>query len=161
MGRGTGKVKPRSTPKRTADPGIVHGFRSGLEEKIAEELRTGGQDFEFEPFKIPFTPPLKTRTYTPDFVLPNGIIVETKGRFLTDDRQKHKHIKAEHPDLDVRFVFSSSKAKLSKGSPTTYAKWCEGQGFLYADKSIPDEWLNEPPKRERIDALERIAIRKK
>ena len=85
----------------------------------------------------------ETRKYTPDFRLPNGIIVETKGRFISDDRKKHLLVQQQHPDLDIRFVFSNSKAKLNKGAKSTYADWCIKHGFLYADKTIPEEWLNE------------------
>lgn len=141
--------------------GKVHGYRSGLEEKIAADLEAPGVKVHFETFSIPYTPPVKTRKYTPDFPLDNGIIVETKGRFLTEDRQKHKNIKAEHPDLDIRFVFSNSRARLSKGSPTTYAMWCQQYGFQYADKAIPQSWLDEPPCPRRLEAIERIKITKK
>ncbi|WP_417623164.1 hypothetical protein [Parasphingorhabdus sp.] len=146
------------TPKSR---GVSNGYRSGLEEKIVSELEARGIEAAFESLKIPFRQPAKDRTYTPDFPLPNGIVIESKGRFMTDDRQKHKWLKEQHPELDIRFVFSNSKNKLSKGSPTSYAMWCEQWGFLYADKSIPDEWLNEPPCQKRIAALQRVAIPKK
>lgn len=129
------------------------GYRSGLEAKIARELDAKGISYGYETLKIPFTPPLKERTYTPDVILPNGIIVELKGRFLTEDRQKHKHIKDQHPLLDVRFVFSSARTRLSKNSPTTYAMWAEKYGFPWADKAIPDEWLDEPEDAGRIEYL--------
>lgn len=136
-------------------------YRSGLEEKIAEDLKAQGIEVRFETFSIPYTPPIKTRKYTPDFPLENGIIIETKGRFLTEDRQKHKFIKAEHPDLDIRFVFSNSRAKLSKGSPTTYGMWCDQYGFQYADKAIPQAWLDEPPCKARLEAIQRVSIPRK
>lgn len=117
-------------------------------------MEARGVEVEYESRKVYFTPPVKLRSYTPDFPLPNGIVVETKGRFLTEDRQKHKAIKAEHPDLDIRFVFSRASTKLSKGSPTTYAKWCEDYGFLWAEGSIPEGWYDEPPEERRIAALE-------
>lgn len=122
------------------------GYRSGLEEAISHQLTAAGVKAEYETFKVKFIDPAKPRTYTPDFKLPNGIIVETKGRFVTADRQKHLLVKAQHPDLDIRFVFSRSKTPISKGSPTTYAAWCDKNGFLYADKFIPQAWLHEPPK---------------
>ena len=77
------------------------------------------------------------------FVLPNNITIETKGRFLPKDRRKHLLIKKQYPDMDLRFVFNNSKAKLSKKSKTTYADWCNKNGFQFADKLIPDEWFNE------------------
>lgn len=135
--------------KSTSNPGIVHGFRSGLEEKIATELASRGVPVRYEDpaFVIRYTKPSRESKYTPDFPLPNGIIVETKGRFVTADRQKHLLVKAQHPDKDIRFVFSNSRARISKTSKTTYAMWCEKHGFKFADKSIPQEWLNERPAK--------------
>lgn len=154
-------MKPTSKDKVSPSKrGLIAGYRSGLEDKVAAELKARGIKVAYESFSIPYTPPLKTRRYTPDFPLPNGIIVETKGRFITADRQKHKYIKAEHPDLDIRFVFSNSKTKLTKGSKTTYAAWCEAYGFQCADKSIPEDWLNEPPCPKRLKAIENISIKK-
>jgi len=40
-------------------------------------------------------------------------------------------------------VFSNQNAKLYKNSPTTYASYCEKHGFTYANKVIPQEWLEE------------------
>ena len=113
----------------------------------------------FEGVTLGYTPPTKQRKYTPDFPLPNGIVVESKGRFVTEDRQKHKAIKDEHPDLDVRFLFSNANAKLSKGSKTTYAAWCEKYGFRYASGHVvPQEWLDEPPCPRRLAAIERAKV---
>ena len=73
----------------------------------------------------------------------NGIIIETKGVFDVDDRKKHLLIQKQYPKLDIRFVFSSSKTRIYKGSKTTYADWCDKYGFKFADKWIPDKWLRE------------------
>jgi len=120
-----------------------YGFRSGLEESVALQLKTNNIEIKYEQTKVKYEQPAKPRTYTPDFVLPNGIIIETKGRFLREDRQKHLWIREQSPELDIRFVFSNSRAKIKKGSKTTYADWCIKNGFLYADKLIPGEWLSE------------------
>lgn len=125
--------------------GIVEGYRSGLEEKLAEQLRIAGVECKYESLVIHYEKPASKHKYTPDFPLPNGIIIESKGRFVTADRQKHLLIKKQHPHLDIRFVFSTSKARISKTSKTTYAAWCEKHGFLYADKLIPPQWLLEEP----------------
>lgn len=122
--------------------GIKYGYRSGLESKVSAQLNEAGVSFEYETFKIEYQVN-ETRKYTPDFRLPNGIIVETKGRFIASDRKKHLLVQQQHPDLDIRFVFSNSKAKLNKGAKSTYADWCIKHGFLYADKTIPEEWLSE------------------
>lgn len=86
---------------------------------------------------------LRYRTYTPDFVLDNGIIIETKGIFDNEDRRKHIAVREQHPELDIRFVFSNANAKLYKGAKTTYADWCDKQGFQYAHRVIPEDWLKE------------------
>ena len=132
----------------SSDPGLEHGFRSGLEDKVAAELVSKGIPVKYEDpdSVIRYQWPPEDSKYHPDFVLPNGIIIETKGRFVTRDRQKHKLIKEQHPDKDIRFVFSNSRQRISKTSKTTYAMWCEKYGFLYADKSIPEAWLREPAK---------------
>lgn len=125
------------------DMGIIHGYRSGLEEAVASQLSSSGQPVVFEQFHIPWKLE-KNCKYTPDFVLPNGIVIETKGRFVTQDRQKHTYIKQQHPELDIRFVFSRSASRISKTSKTTYAKWCDTKGFQFADAVIPQAWLDEP-----------------
>lgn len=117
------------------------GFRSGFEGRISKQLEEEGVKVEYETTKIKYSVPESKHTYTADFLLPNGIIVETKGRFVTADRKKHLLIKEQHPNLDIRFVFQNSKNKISKGSKTSYADWCEKHGFLYSDKEIPKEWL--------------------
>jgi hypothetical protein len=127
------------------DRGLKHGYRSGLEDRIAEQLKSLSIPVEYEAFKITYEIN-ESRKYTPDFRLPNGIIIESKGRFVTADRKKHLLIKKQHPRIDIRFVFSNSKAKIAKGSFTTYAEWCKANGFLYADKLIPQEWIDENPK---------------
>lgn len=142
--------------------GLIHGFRSGLEEKAAAQIKAAGLPVLYEQAKVHYVWPEQNCTYTPDFPLPNGIIVETKGRFLTEDRQKHKHVKVQHPGLDVRFVFSNAHAKLSKKSSTSYAAWCEQYGFGWANKTIPEAWLKEPACPLRIKAwLEAIKGPKK
>ena len=128
-----------STRKRA----LKAGYRSGLEEQTAKDLKKRKVPFSYEERKIKWLDS-KVRTYTPDFELPNGVIVETKGRFVAADRRKHLEIKKQFGDkYDIRFVFTNSRAKLYKGAKSSYADWCNKHGFLYADKTIPEEWLNE------------------
>lgn len=121
--------------------GRALGFRSGLEAEIAEQLARAGVGAEYESHFIRYTVPAKEHKYTPDFVLPNGVIIETKGRFVMADRAKHLLIKKTLPEYDIRFIFSNSKAKLYKGAKSTYADWCNKNGFMYADKEVPKDWL--------------------
>lgn len=141
----------RKYTKRQA--AIAHGWRSGLEEDLGAQLKALGVDYEYETLVIPFEQPVKPRKYTPDIILPNGIIIETKGRFVTADRQKHLLVKKQHPELDIRFVFSNSRARISKQSQTTYAAWCTSHGFLYADKTAPLSWVREATNRASCAAI--------
>lgn len=129
-----------TTKSKIRQQAIKNGYRSGLEDVISEDLKKRGVDFGYETVKIKWQL-IESKTYTPDFILPNGIIIESKGRFVLDDRKKHLKVREQNPDLDIRFVFSNSRNKIRKGSKTTYAMWCEKNNFLYADKRIPDEWL--------------------
>jgi len=126
-------------------PRLQSGFRSGLEKRIADDLTQRGVPYEYEKHKITYEVPARTSTYTPDFKLPNGIIIEAKGRFDTEDRQKHLLIKQQHPALDIRLVFSRAAAPIYKGSPTTHAAWAEKHGFKWAEKLIPPAWAKETP----------------
>lgn len=125
----------------------VGRYRSGLEDRVSKQLGSNGVKFSYELWRIPYVVPSSNHTYTPDFLLPNGIFIETKGMWDTDDRRKHLLIREQHPELDIRLVFSCSRSKIYKGSSTSYAEFCEKNGIKFADKLIPVEWLKEP-KRE-------------
>ena len=123
-----------------------NGHRSGLEDKISAQIKGYEGKEVYEQMQLMYLIPASDHTYTPDFVLSNGIVIEAKGIFETADRQKHVLIKKQYPNLDIRFVFSNPMAHISKHSKTTYAHWCDKNGFKYAAKLIPDAWFKEPNK---------------
>src|SRR3546814_2796560 len=86
-------------------------------------------------------PPRSTRT---DTLFPYTTLFRSR---------KHELIKAQHPGLDIRFVFSRSKSPIRKGSKTTYADWCAKRGIPFADKLVPQEWAEEPNDPARHEAL--------
>lgn len=131
-------------PKRNgyARRHVAGRYRSGLEKEVTAFLRERQKKVRYEELVIEWED-LRYRTYTPDFMLDNGIIIETKGMFDSEDRRKHLEVKKQHPTLDIRFVFSNANAKLYKGSKTTYADWCDKNGFLWAHRVIPEDWLKE------------------
>ena len=93
----------------------------------------------YETMKIPYS---INHVYNPDFILDNGIIIEAKGRFRPGDVAKMRAVKAQHPHLDIRFVFMAAHNKIP-GQKSTYAQWAERHGFPWADGVIPEEWLVE------------------
>jgi len=135
----TRRKKPMSTKQRA----IAAGYRSGLEQKIADQLDKLKEDYTYEELTLQYIKPETNHRYTPDFVLANGIIIESKGRFVSEDRKKHLLIQEQYPDLDIRFVFTNPNGKLYKGAKSTYADWCDKHGFKYATKLIPTEWIEE------------------
>ena len=135
------------SPHQARRDAIKHGYRSGLEFKISIALDTIKYKYEYESIKIEWED-LAYRTYTPDFILRNGIIIETKGRFLAVDRRKHLAIQRQQPHLDIRFVFTNSRSKLRKGAKSSYGQWCDKYGFRYYDRIIPEDWLKEKGKNK-------------
>ena len=121
----------------------INGYRSGFENKVASALSEQRVKFGYEVTQIQYIKPETQHKYTVDFTLPNGILIETKGRWTMEDRKKHILIKKQHPELDIRFVFQNPKGKIRKGSKTTYSDFCDKNGILWADKDIPAEWLLE------------------
>ena|SRR3990167_1144914 len=116
------------------------GYRSGFEQEVAALAKASGIKLKYEALRIEYTG--KPRHYTPDFLLSNDIIVETKGRFTASDRAKHLAIKEQRPAIEIRFVFQQDNF-LYTGSNTRYSDWCEQHGFIFAIGSIPKGWSEE------------------
>ena len=129
-------------------------LKSGLEEAVYKFLNNNNCMFVYEGIKITYSSPETKKTYTPDFPISKcNIIVETKGAFQSADRKKMKLIKAQHPEFDIRFIFSNSKTKIGKKSKTTYGKWCELFGFKYhcvqsTKLPFPKDWLSEVKEKQ-------------
>ena len=115
------------------------GYRSKLEEKVAALFDDLGVEYEYESTKIPY---VIHHIYTPDFVLKNGITLETKGYWDAEDRRKVKAVKQLHPELDLRMVFQNPYNTISKRSKTTYAIYCDKLSIPWTSfKNIPIDWL--------------------
>ena len=130
------KRRAKQLPKRQKKT----PFRSKFEDTVAFALIDAGVTFSYETLKLSYSRP---STYTPDFILPNGVVLEVKGFWPPSDRTKHKLVKETHPDVDIRFVFQNAFNTLSKSSKTTYADWCDKHGILWCHRKIPEEWLKK------------------
>ena len=131
------------------------GFRSKLEVIVNQQLVDSKVPFSYEgPLnKIKWIKPETKHTYLADFLLANGIIIEAKGRFTTEDRKKHLWIKDQYRILDIRFLFSNANNRLRKGSPTSYAQWCDKNGFAWADKVVPQRWIEHKKPKKKLDLI--------
>jgi hypothetical protein len=151
-------AKGRSKSRRTRAKARAAGFRSDFERRVAANLDAVGCDYDFE-CKGELVEWVLEKTYLPDFILPNGIIIETKGRMDGDDRTKHLCIREQYPEKDIRFLFQRDNPLTNKrrrkkatllnkdGTPRkvqTYSSWCEKNGFLYAIGTVvPQSWIEE------------------
>lgn len=119
-------------------------FRSGYEKRIFANAKKRRKKLEYEPkdSHLSYTLP---RKYIPDFRLPNGILVEAKGRFTSADRTKMLRVAMENPGLDIRFLFQRANMRITK-SPNSlmYWEWAERHGFEWAQgETIPASWWRE------------------
>ena len=125
---------------------LMPKYRSKFEEQVCGQLTQQKIKFKYEPIKIKYVIPETNHTYIPDVILPNGIIIEIKGRLTKQDRFKHLYIQEQKPELDIRFVLQNYKVKLYKGSKTTYGEWLTKNNFFWSEKNIPIEWIHERRK---------------
>lgn len=130
-------------------------MRSKYETKIANYLKSLGVSFQYEAESWEYQTKLRrnriecgecgspdilvTRTYTPDFFLDNGVIIEAKGRFTPE----HRRIAQDFPEVKIIFM---SDNFLRKGSKTRYSDWCEKNAIDYHvsyNGYVPDRWIND------------------
>lgn len=131
------------------------GFRSRLEVAVAKELEDHGIPYGYETARIAYCIP---RHYIPDFTLPDqAIVIEVKGLFDSEDRAKMLRVKVEHPNLDIRFLFSNPFTRLGRSAKMTYAAWCSRHNFPFATgPQIPSEWLAHTPTPKQREVFERV-----
>ena len=131
-------------------------MRSKFEVRIAKELKDAGVKYEYESIQLEYEEPLRRNNakcgacgskdlrrigwYTPDFVLSNGIILETKGRFTAADRRKMLSVINDHPDERIVMLFMRDN-KIHKNSTTHYSDWCMEHDIEYAVGHPLKEWL--------------------
>lgn len=103
-------------------------FKSKFEEQFN---KTHGQQLKgYEIDKFSYT---LAHTYTPDWKVNHKVYLETKGRWVTADRSKMVAVMRQHPDLIVAMIFQAPKNKITPGSTTTYADWCDKKGIIWFD----------------------------
>jgi hypothetical protein len=128
-------------------------LRSGLEDKVAADLKERGIAYVYEGIKLKYVKEccphcgesVSVCTYTPDFIIERHdrirLIVESKGYFPSSDRTKMQRVKRDNPQEDIRILFQRDQP-IRKGSKTTYRTWSLNNGFDCAfGSSIPNEWI--------------------
>ena len=142
-------MKTRRYPKRRTRSHPRFPLKNKFEDSAYDQIGQHEQPV-YEKYRTAYT---VLSYYTPDFVLENGIVIEVKGYFTPEDRNKLLMVKRQHPELDIRLLLEDGTRKLNKASHTTLADWCDKHGFPHAVKEIPAAWFAE----QKTEA-ERIAI---
>lgn len=108
-------------------------YKSKFEATLAKRMpRVPGVKVVYEGISIDY---VLSKVYKPDFVVyfPDGKIrlIEAKGWFRPEDKQKMLAVKKSNPQLDIKFVLSNKKDAI----------WAERHGFDYAINTIPKGWF--------------------
>lgn len=123
------------------------GFRSGYEERVYNNAvsRNRQLDFEATDSILHYTKPARKARYIPDFRLPNGILIETKGRLTAEDRAKMLNVARDNPKADIRFLFMRANQRITRSKNSmTYEQWADKHGFRWTiGETIPEEWWDE------------------
>ena len=115
-------------------------YKGGFEPEVAANLKARGVPIVYEETAFSY---VVNHLYTPDFELPNGIFIEAKGYLSKDDRSKMIKVRQQNEEMDIRFVFQAPENKIYKGSKTTYGMWADRNGFKWANKAVPKDWIDE------------------
>lgn len=125
--------------------------RSGYEDRIRANLDQRGIKYGYETRSFTYRKIICKHcgetaveaSYTPDFIFDGGLplVVEAKGYWDTEDRNKLKLVLRDNPGIDIRFILQRDQA-IRKGSKTKYGMildklgvpWCTGT-------EIPWEWI--------------------
>jgi hypothetical protein len=137
-----------NTTSKQRQAAYKHGYKSGLELQISEQITEAQYPLRYETETLQYTVPESFHKYTPDFVFTKRdgslMYIETKGRWTAIDRKKMKYILISNPELDIRMIFQNPNQKISKASRTTYEIYANKLGIEHvAKRDIPAEWLAE------------------
>lgn len=119
-------------------------LKGTFEQRVIGKLEDCGVTYEYEPHKVKYN---VEREYVPDLKI-GDIYIELKGYFRQDAQRKMKAVKAQHPDMDIRFLFQKASSTLQgakkrkDGTKMTCAEWADRYGFDWAEgETIPEEWI--------------------
>lgn len=132
-------------------------YDSGFEKLFADHLEKLGIPFERERDAFIYIETVRKsvcrecgsencgqrRIYRPDFFLPAGVIIETKGYLDAPARSRHKLIREQHPGLDLRLVFQRDHVIKQTKNKDRYSDWCRKNDikFWICREMPPKEWL--------------------
>lgn len=102
-------------------------YKSKLEKQFAATFK-----LPYEKDKIKYT---IVHTYNPDWTIADNVYLETKGIWDSADRTKIRTVLNQNPNIIIAMVFQNSKAKIYKGSKSTYADFCDKHLIRWFDST--------------------------
>jgi len=115
------------------------GMRSMGEVRCAADMDKRKVKYRYEDLKLTYQ--YEPQTYTPDFILENGAIIEYKGKMTNETRKKILAIIRCNPDIQLHLVFEKPNNKIRKGSKTAYWQWAEKNDIPWSEHYVKKEWL--------------------
>jgi len=139
--------------------------RSKLEDRLAQVLKNKSVKYKYEAESYEVWVELpdkqahcaacgskaleKRRSYTPDFFLDNGVVIEAKGKFTADNRRIIEAFLEQHPDVDFRMIFQRDNPVRS-GAKSRYSDWCKKRQIPYhIGEDVPDGWTTKKSRRSK------------
>lgn len=148
---------------------------SDYERAVIDDLINRGAGYEYESIngRFDYTTPVvnghcqacgeqsvavvQRRFRTLDLCLPNGIVIEIKGKFAPSMRTYMRHLIQCNPGIDIRFFFMRNGWQNNKTKKRTFEDWARAQGIkcasgdprenpgtkAYGVGGIPQEWIDE------------------
>ena len=131
----------------------MNKYDSKFEAKVAQWLKDHKVKFLYESKSLPYFEHIyhahcvacgaedieAYRTYTPDFIIANGLYLEAKGKLDAKQRKKFKAVK--EAGFKIHLIFQSD-SKISKNSKTRYTDWCAQHDIeCCIFPNIPEAWL--------------------
>lgn len=157
VARKRGKQLRTSLGKRASQPpkGWPR-YRSKFEQKIGDYLTSCHVPFKYEEVTVAYQKEIKgecnvcgssdvcgSAKYTPDFLLPNGIFIEAKGKFTSSDRTKLLAVLRSNNQItrdNFRILFMYDNW-LTKRKVKRYTDWCAQHNIECAvGHEVPEAW---------------------
>lgn len=96
--------------------------------------------YEDKSQRMEYVIPESKHKYNPDWNVA-GMILETKGLWDKQDRDKILLILDQYPGIDLRMVFENPKLPIYKGSKTSYAAWCDKNNIKWGTMADVPTWI--------------------
>ena len=134
MKTGPGRVLARQFAARA-------GMKSLGEVRCAADMDKMHIKWEYEAEKLKYQH--KVQSYTPDFLLIDGTLIEYKGKMTDETRKKLLSIKRCNPKRRLCIVFEKPNNKISsRPNSQRYWQWAESNGFEWSNQVIDKRWVN-------------------